>query len=96
MAKVTTATVNKALKQMDIDATMVKGNGYYYFNVREENLYDIDSVYTNSLSGYKLDTIVDEVLHGIHCENCNGHDGKLRYEYGHKHFICEKCINSGV
>jgi hypothetical protein len=60
MTKTTIATINKVMKDNGINATMYRGNGYYYF-MANDNTFQIKSIYTNCISMWKPEDILDEI-----------------------------------
>ncbi len=59
--KTTTATINKLMKENNIPATMYKGKGYYYFIINDNAKIMIDSIYTNDISSWKPEEIMEEI-----------------------------------
>jgi hypothetical protein len=60
MSRTTVATINKLMKANGIQATMYRGNGYYYFMPHIDN-FQIHSIYTNCISNWKPEDIMDEI-----------------------------------
>ncbi len=53
----TTATINKELKKLQLDVKMYKGKGYYYF-ISDVN---IPSLYSMTLQHYTLPEIIEHI-----------------------------------
>lgn len=51
--------INKAIKQLNINGELVRGNGYYYF-IGE--LFDVvPSIYANNLRAYTTEEIIETI-----------------------------------